>query len=643
MTKKYEEELNHLPQTYQWSLRAPIDKLCSFIEASRLLPLFAVGSGGSLTAAYMATLLHQRVGMMAKAVTPLEFTNLRNFMPNTSVLILSAGGRNIDILSAFRLAAVSEPRQLMTLCMRTNSPIADLSNKFQYTQILDFDLPCGKDGFLATNSLLAFFTILTRAYNEINSEKDPILPVSLFSNVESYKQVVLPTQPLFEKNTWIILYGGWGLPAAMDAESKFTEAALKNVQVADYRNFAHGRHHWLAKRGLETGIVALVTPDERELAAKTLDLLPNHIPILQLETNESGPNGAIELLVKVLYLVQWTGNAQQIDPGKPGVPDFGRRIYHLRNPLYKVNIQKDSISPTEKIAILRKSKYVSLADMKTGELQCWRVAYREFTKQVKETSFGAVVFDYDGTLCAPSKRYEELSQEVGKELTRLLRAGICIGIATGRGKSVRLALQQIIPEEYWGQVLVGYYNGADTAILSDIERPDKVSPMDAALKQVKEALEMHWQFNQVAKYEYRPKQVSIFPLKVTLWEVTRSILLDIIHKAGIEGIQVLESSHSMDVIAPGVSKRNLVDACERTIKYSGRSNNVLCIGDKGEWPGNDYSLLSTPYSLSVDTVSTDPASCWNLSQPGYRGIQATLDYLRLMIISDGALRLQLNT
>jgi hypothetical protein len=61
----------------------------------------------------------------------------------------------------------------------------------------------------------------------------------------------------------------------------------------------------------------------------------------------------------------------------------------------------------------------------------------------------------------------------------------------------------------------------------------------------------------------------------------------------------------------------------------------LCIGDKGHWPGNDCDILSTPYSLSVDEVSPDPKSCWNLAPAGHRCVQATDDYLRALHVASG--------
>jgi phosphoglycolate phosphatase-like HAD superfamily hydrolase len=643
MTDKYGKELSCLHETYQWSLEAPVDELCTFIEASRLFPMFAVGSGGSLTVAHMAALLHQNLGAIAKAVTPLEFTSFRRVMSQISVLILSASGRNSDILGALRFAAVSHPNQLMTVCMTANSPMADLSSKFQYAQLLDFDLPSGKDGFLATNSLLAAVTILIRAYSCSGTGDLFSLPERLPSAPEVCEQLADSLQPLLGKNTWTVLYGGWGLPAAMDTESKLTEAGLKNIQVTDYRNFGHGRHHWFAKRGEESGIVALITPDEKELSDKTIHLLPDNIPILRVETNETGPTGGIDLLVRVLHLVHLIGNAQGLDPGKPGVPVFGRRIYRLRNPAYRVNGQRlVSTSYKEEVAIIRKSKYPSLLDMKAEELEYWRSAYREYLRLTNNTSFDAIVFDYDGTLCDTAGRYVDLPQEVAQELVRLLKADVFVGIATGRGRSVRAMLQAAIPQEYWERVSIAYYNGADLAALADLDHPDRDSPLDPALQAVKQALEKYPHFDRVAKCEYRPKQISVESTRPALRQTVLSILLDIVHKIGASGVQTVESSHSLDVIARGVSKKNLVAVCETTMRRLGRPGNVLCIGDRGEWPGNDYDLLSTPYSLSVDTVSPDPASCWNMSQPGHRGVQATLAYLECVNTSNGTLRIKMS-
>jgi hypothetical protein len=89
-------------------------------------------------------------------------------------------------------------------------------------------------------------------------------------------------------------------------------------------------------------------------------------------------------------------------------------------------------------------------------------------------------------------------------------------------------------------------------------------------------------------------------------------------------LQLLESSHSIDVVVRNkASKLNVVKKCN---EVSG-SENCLTIVDKGQWPGNDYELLSTIHSLSVGDVSPHPNSCWNFSSNGLNSTMATMAYL----------------
>jgi hypothetical protein len=97
---------------------------------------------------------------------------------------------------------------------------------------------------------------------------------------------------LWPRQYLIVLCGRATRAAAWDVESRFHEAALGPVQVADYRNFAHGRHHWLAKHRERSGVVAFVTPEERDVAEKTLRLIPRDVPVCRLETSATGPRAA---------------------------------------------------------------------------------------------------------------------------------------------------------------------------------------------------------------------------------------------------------------------------------------------------------------------------------------------------------------
>ena len=92
---------------------------------------------------------------------------------------------------------------------------------------------------------------------------------------------------------------------------------------------------------------------------------------------------------------------------------------------------------------------------------------------------------------------------------------------------------------------------------------------------------------------------------------------------------ILESSRSVDIIKrPEVSKLNILNYLEAELKIRNLPLNQLCIGDKGKWPGNDFELLSTPFSLSVNEVSLDLNTCWNIAPLGIKNSDACLFYLQ---------------
>ena len=638
MGKPYQSELESIGRTFEWAKGTDIGPLASFVDASCGSPLVAIGSGGSLTAAVFAALLHEQMGGLAKAVTPLGFLSSARRAKVGGVLAVTAGGRNADILAAFRAAAASEAERLMAICMRTGTPLAELSRRLgRPAPVLELECPCGTDGFLATNSLVALCVVLTRAYGR-SPWPGMAVPGELPVYQETCDRFGGALEPLLPKSTWVVLHGGWALPAAIDLESKCVEAALRHVQLADYRNFAHGRHHWLAKRGSESAVVALSTPEEERLAVKTLSLLPSEIPALHITADAAGATGGLCLLARVLHLVGILGANVGIDPGRPGVPSFGRRLYHLRIPPDVQQTEKlPGCSATETVAILRKSGHRSVLSMDEDGIRQWRESYGTFVAGVQKARFGAIVLDYDGTLCDRHERFEGLSKAVGSELARLLREGVVVGIATGRGRSVRRDIRGVVPQDLWGRVVVGYYNGAEIALLDDDRRPTRAGPVDASLEPVKDAFAAHPGFARVASYECRPKQISVMPLNPRCCEAALSITRDILAVLPTS-VRVSESDHSIDITPIHVSKLAVVAACLDLAQAMGNPCAVLCIGDRGRWPGNDHALLTSPYSLSVDSVSADPGTCWNLAPTGYRGSKATTFYLSCLDARKGAAR-----
>ena len=632
--KPFKQEIQKFDSTYHSAMTICIDNLKNRVNESTQFPLISTGSGGSLTSALFAVLLHQQTRRMATYSTPLELLSLGDLIPNSSILIITAGGRNYDILNSFRFAAEKEPQSLCVLCATKNSTLKNLAKNYEYAHVFEFELPCGKDGFLATNSLLSFNLLLLRAYENsfgnyysipesLESLIHPGLSRDTFLN-ELRSQFI----PLFSRDTFLVLFDRWAKPAAFDLESKFAEAALGNVQAVDYRNFAHGRHNWLAKRGDQTGIIALVTPEDQELADKTIDLIPKEIPVLRLSTNKKpGQLAALDLIAKTMCIVDMIGESKNIDPGRPSVPDFGVRIFRLHVPQRK-SLRLPNLSILETAAVVRKLRSLAYRPYDRNMIAFLTRAFRKFIGELETAQYGAIILDYDGTICEPANRYKGVSPEVGELLSSLLEGGIIVGIATGRGRSVRSDLQRIIPQSFWSNVLIGYYNGSDIGFLDDNNCPNKDLDMDHQLASFLEAIRNQEQLIGIANSECRPKQISLEPIDTLPLSELMNSLRNIVEKLGLLGIQILESSHSVDVLAPNVTKLGLVKKVDELVKRHRILAQSLCIGDKGKWPGNDFALLSGQYSLSSDTVSWDPNTCWNLAPLGHRCVQATSDYLK---------------
>jgi fructoselysine-6-P-deglycase FrlB-like protein len=153
--KPFKSELAALAQTYEWAQKLSPERLATLFGPP-VVPLYVVGSGGSLSAAhFVADLYEAAFGVPARIETPLGLSRALRIQRTFNVLILSAGGANKDIVGACREAIASEPKQLTVVCATAGSPLAKLARTYDGASVLEFDLPTGRDGFLATNSLLA--------------------------------------------------------------------------------------------------------------------------------------------------------------------------------------------------------------------------------------------------------------------------------------------------------------------------------------------------------------------------------------------------------------------------------------------------------------------------------------------------------
>ena len=243
MGRRYADEMALLERSYARALAEDWSAVQRGIAGNLGRTLVSVGSGGSMTTAAWAVFLHQTIARgAAHAVTPLA---LRTALPSgrdAAVWLMSGSGKNPDVLLALDTAVASEPHEIVVICASKESPLGARAARHPWVKYVGFENPAGSDGFLATNSLFASCVGLTKAFLSLVSQT---LPSTLTALRAQASPQLIDVDALEEKcaalwtqDTLIVLHGNTGAVAATDIESRFTEAALNCVQLADFRNFA---------------------------------------------------------------------------------------------------------------------------------------------------------------------------------------------------------------------------------------------------------------------------------------------------------------------------------------------------------------------------------------------------------------------
>jgi len=407
--KPFKDELLDIPNTLHTTFCEPLHfTLKELIESIWPFPLLVVGSGGSLSGAHFIARLHeQATGHVAKAINPLELM-LSTLQPSQhAILFVTANGNNRDIINSFQIAIEKEFAAVGIVCASIGSKLVVKAKKY-LTNIhcFEFTNPSGKDGFVAVNSLLSTCVLMGRGYGLLAASQESI--THIINRKDNFDPEILKV--ILERQSIVVLGGEWSWPAVLDMESKFSEVGLGNVLISDLRNFGHGRHNWFDKKGLESALLVLATPPLAKLAEKTLSYLPTKYPSMVIKSSFTGPLAGIDLLTQVFYFVHEAGKRIPIDPGKPRVPEYGSKIYHITfSPLSKIRKQKLS----KETWIERKSRVLNTSPSSIEPF------LDNFLSGFKNTMFSGIVFDYDGTLCDSTERFLQPKPAIGEALNNL--------------------------------------------------------------------------------------------------------------------------------------------------------------------------------------------------------------------------------
>lgn len=645
MTTNFEAELSQLAATYSAALAAPakdVDRLKAAIRSASESSLIGVGSGGSFTTASLLCNLHETyTGRVSRASTPLEIICNPTLASLSPVFLISAEGKNPDICEALERARRHSARTLHVLTNREESELMKCVERLTDVTTHVFSL-VEKDGYLATNSLLLDAILIARAYAELDHAKYR-LPEgfdSLKIGTQTIDQWVKSALPFAaeanRRGALTIVYSPFLKPIAADLESKLSESALMHVQLADLRSYAHGRHLWLANRPQDCAILALTEPSVGDLWDRMKAIIPDDVPTFTMPLARTTPQDLITGLIAQMHLVSAIGNFQSRDIGRPSVPQFGRELYYI-------DLPSVIPQPIEIRGTVEKSKFEVLGARWPSELShpSMQRARESIEKDLTSRVFRAVVFDYDGTLCSSQRAESPPSKEMLRQMERLVRAGIVVGIASGRGGSVQEDLQKNLPAEVVEQIQLGLYNCGWIADASKSPAPSTETSefLSHVVRIVLRLKKMGVPINTVRTTH--PYQVSIRFREGLSTDAMWFVVGDALRQAGLDPSSMVRSKHSIDVLANGIGKARLIAHIISTYKIE--PYDVMTMGDQGAWPGNDSALLEHRYSLSVDEPSRRLDRGWKLAPAHKRDVDATLWYLeRFKATDDGRFKYDLS-
>lgn len=272
-------------------------------------------------------------GIPSKAITPFHLENMKFFDQGTPVCILSYGGSNTDIVkgAAFRLARAKISNCLI-FCGDKESDLARIANRMNWHFML---LPAQERGFVSTVGMLAMISSLISIFvpDEIIDKASKTFEYENLNGllVQASKLATEQSNYIFanERNPHLVcVASGWGLPALTDFESKITEGGVCTIEIAEMKNFTHGRYINTFSYRKNRIMIIFQSPEDKELSQFLVKKFNRYVPVIVVKTEKNGIGGALELMVKGLFLAGKLGEKKGIDISKPHkYPPEARGLY----------------------------------------------------------------------------------------------------------------------------------------------------------------------------------------------------------------------------------------------------------------------------------------------------------------------------
>lgn len=616
----YADKLDRLHETVRLAAAVPAHGLASAMGGDPSATVVAVGSGGSAIVAEYFASCRSALGFGPTVVTtPLTYVLDAVTSQPITVWLFSASGSNPDIVAAYEHASsIGAEVELVTSTVDSELALRVGAAHVHVAPVAD-----SKDGFLATHSLIAAATRILMAADFISSstrDADRALElVALCDRILSRaarEDLLRRSMTTETGEAVILLFDPHARSAAALVETSLWESGLIPVQSVDFRNFAHGRHVWVSKKQ-RSSVVAFVTDDTRPIWDDLLRSLPKDVATLAFDLGAPGRSNLFSGLLLAFSYVEVVGIQKGVDPGKPGVSEFGRALF--ASPSLRARSASTLPVRRKRLAARRDDPGESSTD--------WHAAFEAVRSSLDEAAIGGLVLDYDGTVVSTDKRLDPPAAEVVTEILRLIGNGVRVAFATGRGGSIGTMLREQFPARVHEQVDIGYYNGGLIEPLSvDIEVA--APAQDPRLRSFFETLMEHPDL-----FADKPPKLSTLQISVSSGSLRNFaegyMTIDGLRRAHAPSLRMIRSGHAIDIVPITSSKRAVVHHMRAQLPPSSA---ILSIGDSGDPQGNDFELFGETLGVSVGRVCHRLTTGWNFAPGKHSGPLELLRILRGMSI-----------
>ncbi len=309
----YEQKIDSAPWAMASSYQEGISSK-TIMSAPDGHRVYLVGSGASFCVALLgAFLLNQLTESFAVATTPYDYVSLSK--PGSSVVLISFGGNNPDIVSALKRARDTGSREIHILTGSNRSQLAREGESVPNSFVHCVSAKVSDSGFVSTQGMLSCASLLVGFLMKSFSIESQ--DVSDFFGLQNLTNVFIKAKSdvaMSMAEAWhtfdemappphlVALGSGWAWPAVTDFESKITEGAVCTIEVSELKNYTHGRYLNAYSNKDSRVFVLFGMPSDDRLIRFLKEKLSRDFPVIKVTTEMPPPRATIDLMIRSLYL-----------------------------------------------------------------------------------------------------------------------------------------------------------------------------------------------------------------------------------------------------------------------------------------------------------------------------------------------------